>query len=131
MTWTYSNTDLSTTLAQVRLKIGDTDSEHKVLTDEEIATVTDNTTDILLAGIECIDLILGQLARATDTSGAGISTSRSQKVRHWQDLKKSLESQTSLQADAFLAGTSKSEQQTLEADPDWKGVSFEIGMDDN
>lgn len=92
MTFTYDSSDLSTALAQVRVRIGDTDSDRTLLSDQEIqAMLTVHAQAILPTACTCIRLILAKIARDVDTSHAGVNANRDQKTQHYQDLLESLE----------------------------------------
>lgn len=87
MTFTYSIANLTTPLAQVRLRIGDTDSNLQLLQDEEISVaLATHANAVLPAAIACVRLILARLARDVDTSHAGVSAQRDQKTQHYRDL---------------------------------------------
>ena len=87
MTFTYSIASLSTPLAQVRLRIGDTDSNVPLLEDEEInVALGTHANAVLPAAIACVRLILARLARDVDTSHAGVSAQRDQKTQHYRDI---------------------------------------------
>lgn len=133
MTWTYSDTDLSTDLAKVRLKIGDVDTNDQLLTDEEIAYVLANYTGLDLAAVECLKIILAapEAARAVDRSGTGFSATRSQRFQHLRDLLAELQAKASTSASPSLMGTSQSEQDSLDADTDYIQPSFIRGLHDN
>lgn len=65
MTFTYDSTDVSTTLAKVRLEIGDTDSTAPLFTDEELNVyITARGENILLAAADVCDAAATKYARA-------------------------------------------------------------------
>lgn len=91
MTFTYSTANLTTPLAQVRLRIGDTDSNLQLLQDEEInVALATHANAVLPTAIACVRLILARIARDVDTSHAGVSAQRDQKTQHYRDLLKML-----------------------------------------
>lgn len=95
MTFTYAISNLTTPLAQVRLRIGDTDSNLPLLEDEEINVALATHANVVLpAAIACVRLILARIARDVDTSHAGISASRDQKTQHFRDLLQMLQDES-------------------------------------
>lgn len=130
MSFTYSDTDLSTDLAKVRKRIGDVDSGSALLTDEEIEDTLEEYPSVALAAIKCVQTILGRLARRTDRSAVGLSSSRSQAFQHYKDLLAELQSEASAEATPRLKGTSDAEAISLENDSDFRAHSFSVGMDD-
>jgi hypothetical protein len=131
MTWTYSSTSLSTDLAKIRLRIGDTNSAWQLLTDEEIAVATDLETNLDLAAARCCEFILGKLARDNDDSKLGISVTRSQLTTHYKELRDSLMLRGSKGVEVFWGGGSIAERETIAEDEDFPGVAFERDMDKN
>lgn len=142
MTFTYDAEDLTTVLARTRLKCGDTKGGEggAFLQDEELEVLfTDaGTTGASLAdnfrtafAVKAVKLILGKIAREEDTDGAGVRTTRSQKTTQYRDLLRDLNSEMVGEALPILTGTSISEENTLKQDVDWKGPTFEQGMDDH
>ena len=116
-------TSFTTTLSQIRMKIGDTGgpagADEVFLTDERINQIYDERPSILGASVECVRQILGDIARKTDVSAGSLNTSRSQLTTHYRDLLRD------------LGGVSISRRDTLLADDDYEGPAFEIGMDEN
>lgn len=131
MTFTYSKSTISTDLAKVRLRIGDTDSTRQLLSDEEIAYTLTEYSTVVMASIECVKRILGQLARSTDRSAVGLSSSRSQAFQQYKDLLRELEIEAVSSAAPFFTGASQDEVDGDTEDSDYRGVQFDIGQDDN
>jgi hypothetical protein len=131
MTWTYSNTSLSTDLAKVRLYIGDTNTAWQLLTDEEIAVATTLETNLFLAASMCCEFILAKLARDNDDSKLGISVSRSQLTEHYRGLRDSLALRASRGVEVYWGGGSIDERDTIAEDEDFPQAGFTRGMDDN
>lgn len=135
MTWTYTP-DFTTSRDQIRLKIGDTNTNSQLLSDEEIAQIYDEQNDdILLAVVGCIKSIIAKLARDYDRNNQGFSASRSQQIQHYRDLL--LEYQGTgidgalAAATGFVGGLSKATEDGYYDDDDWKSNQFRIGQDDN
>lgn len=90
MAFTYDNTDLASTLAQVRLEVGDTTSPG-MLTDEEIQVKIDaRAGDVLLAAADVCDLLATRFAAGYDFSADGQSFSRSQRTKMFADRARDL-----------------------------------------
>jgi hypothetical protein len=125
--WTYDSTALGTALAQVRSRIGDTDSDRPLLTDEEIAVMlTAHGQAVLAAACSCIQLILAKIARDVDTSHAGVSANRDQKTQHYKDLLESLQAdldgENVRQAEIHYTGA-------VPGDLDYEAPKFRLGRD--
>lgn len=131
MTFTWSETDLSTALARVRFAIGDTDADAALLSDEQIAAILELHPDERNAAVVCVRRILAKLARDIDVSGAGMSVSRSLKTQHFRDLLAELQEESDTGAIPILTGISISRDETLDADTDIRTAAFRVGRDDN
>lgn len=104
MTWTYNQT-LATTKDQVRLYIGDTDSNDPQLSDEEIAFVISVVgSNAQQVAIRSIDLLIAKYARLVSESMDGISLSHSERLNNYKTLKTSLEKDTTLSAPVPVVG---------------------------
>lgn len=128
-------TSFTTTLSQIRMKIGDTGgpagTDEVFLTDERINQIYDERPSILGASVECVRQILGDIARKTDVNAGSLNTSRSQLTTHYRDLLRDLEAQMAMEAVPKLGGVSISRRDALLEDDDYEGPAFEIGMDEN
>jgi len=118
MTWTYSNTDLSTDLAKVRLYCGDTNVDKPLLTDEEIDVHLSGRSDLYNVAADCCQTIIGQLAREVDRQGVGVTTTRSQQIMHYQDLEKRLRAKAKLFVRPHATGQSESDRSSYATDTD-------------
>tara|TARA_Y100001938_G_scaffold148373_1_gene231902 strand:- start:3853 stop:4284 length:432 start_codon:yes stop_codon:yes gene_type:complete len=130
MSFSYS-TSLTANKDKVRFRIGDTDSNRPLLSDEEINAVLTDKPAVLPASIECVDAILAKIARDVDRNAAGITSSRSQAYNHYLELRKKLEREMVTESEMFVGGLSKSAKQSFEADSDFVKPSFDIGQFDN
>lgn len=130
MSFAYS-TSLATNKDKVRFRIGDTDSNRPLLSDEEINAVLTSKPSVLPASIECVDAILAKIARDVDRNAAGITSSRSQAYNHYLELRKKLEREMVTESEMFVGGLSKAAKQGFEADSDFVKPSFDIGQFDN
>jgi hypothetical protein len=118
MTWTYDDTDITTDLAKVRLRIGDTMTQAQLLTDEEINHYLGLYSSIDEAAAYCCDAIVARLARDTTRSALGMSDSRNEMIRTYTDMAISLRASHGSVADLTSTGDSVSAKETLTDDTD-------------
>jgi len=130
MSWTFDSTSLSTSLSQVRLLIGDTNTNDQLLTDEEVNFFYSERSDIRLAAIECCSAIIGKLSRDIDRSNLGQSATRSQKIQHYKDLMERLRRETSAVAEVFIGGVSVSNRDNLDSEDDFIKPAFSRDRND-
>lgn len=131
MTFTFSNTSITTDLAKVRHLIGDTDSTDPLLTDEQITFELVEDSNIYFAAANCCDRICAGLARKIDRNGTGFSATRSQKFQHYKDLSEILRSRAGLQCDAYWSNLSLDNADSIRQDSNYIQPSFGVGQDDN
>ena len=133
MTFTWDPTALATSaLQQVRLTIGDRDSDKPLLTDEEIEFRLDQHSDyVLTSAIDCVTDILAKLARDVDVSHVGMNASRSQKTTHYQDLLKKLEAKAGTLCNVYVGGTSESEAEAINSNSDYRQGAITLGWGKN
>lgn len=130
MSFAYS-TSLATNKDKVRFRIGDTDSNRPLLSDEEIDAVLVSKPAVLPASIECVEAILAKIARDVDRNAAGISSSRSQAFNHYLELRGKLAREMLTESEMFVGGLSKAAKRSFESNPDFVQPSFGIGQFDN
>lgn len=125
MTFTWSSTDLSTALSQVRQTIGDTDTNRPLLTDEQINwRLGQYSQSVAPAAIRCVQDIIGALTRDIDRSNVGMSASRSQKIANYKDLLEQLKSENAALAEMYVGGTSVSEKETINDNSDYEQAAI-------
>lgn len=129
MTWSYSAA-LSTDRDKTRLKIGDTNTNDQLLTNEAIDLALSDTDDVVLAAITCVKWILAKLARDIDRSTQGPTSSRSQKTTHYRELLADLEAEAYGSSGCEVGGVSTSAKDSIESDSDFIRPTFAMGMDD-
>lgn len=129
MTFSYS-TSLTTNKDKVRFRIGDTDSNRPLLSDEEISAVLASKPAVLPSAFECVEAILAKIARDVDRNAAGISSSRSQSFNHYLELRSKLAREMTTESEMFVGGLSKAAKQSFESDSDFVKPSFGIGQFD-
>lgn len=130
MAWDFDAT-LATDKDRVRLKIGDINSADELLQNETIQAILDQGKSVVGTSIECINAIIALLSRDTDRSNVGMSTTRSQKIAHYEILLKNLKAENALGAAPKFGGTSDSEKDTLEDDADFRSSPFSRDRNDN
>lgn len=135
MTWTY-NIDLSTDKDKVRVRIGDTNTNAQLLSDEEInALFSAFSSDLTLTVVGSIRAIIGKLARDYDRSNLGMSAQRSQQIQHYKDLLAEYMGSgvegMGARAEMFVGGLSRATEESFDTDTDYKGPDMRRGLDDN
>lgn len=137
MTFTYDNT-LSTNLAKVRFRIGDTDSADPLFTDEEIGALLSSEGSVLKAALACCRSLAARFARKADAAIGMVRENLSQVSKRFGELCGDLESQISAEAEASadgagatLTGMSISDNAASRDDADRYPDSVYLGRDDN
>lgn len=135
MTFTYSDTDISTDLAKVRLLIGDTNSADPLATDEEINAAISLTSNVYEAAAWMCRAIAGKFARDIDTSVESVSRKASQRRDSYVKLAQQLESQSVNLGGGlgvpYVGGVSIAAMDAVEDDSDRVPPSFKRGMFSN
>lgn len=131
MTWTYSSTDLSTTLAVVRLLIGDTDTTDQQLSDEEIAAFTTRYGGVYFSAAAAAESLASKYARFASKTVGRLSIQQGERGDHYHDLAASLRRQGATAGLVpYAGGISEADKTTVEADTDRIKPQFLLGMDD-
>jgi hypothetical protein len=131
MSWSFSDT-LATTRDKLRLRIGDTDSNDALLSNETLdVLLSDKNDDLALAAIDAVRAIIAKLGREFDRSAVGVGGQRSQKVLHYTDLLKQLTKEGRLSTGVVVGGLSANRKETIEGDSDFVRPSFTVGGDDS
>lgn len=94
MTWTYSGNPASSDVDNVRFRIGDTNTSDQQLSDEEIEWLLTTYESTIGASLGACDALIAKYARAVDSRSADVSVSASQRMKHYQDLKTTLQTQS-------------------------------------
>ena len=90
MSWTYSDS-LATPLDKVRFRIGDTDPNREILSNETISAIlAEYNNAVLRTSVICVRGILALLTRDTNRSVMGVSGSVDQATVHYRDLLRDL-----------------------------------------
>lgn len=127
MTWTFTVANPGATSRDlVRLKIGDIDSGAPAVSDEIIAAYLSSEGSVHDAAIACCKHLIAKFARQVAQSKGGFSSSRNQKIEHFEKVLAILESDPSPGVRAFAGGISDSENDVITDDSDAivPGLSF-------
>jgi hypothetical protein len=130
MAWTYSHSPDTSTLDWVRLVIGDTDSNDKLLSDEEINAIINKSINVWHAAYYAALLIASKFARLADESVGDVSVRYSQKSEQYYRLADKLkqEANTKSYVSAYAAGISLSDKAFNESDNDLVKSKFKIDV---
>lgn len=132
MSWSYNPAQLATSpLYQVRLLVGDTDTNDQLVSDEEINWYVSQQTSVKLAAADVCEAIAAKFARWTDASVDGVSESASQKSERYSARAKELKQDAYSLALPVFGGITVAQQQQADQDTDKVQPSFKIGMNDN
>lgn len=130
MTWSYDPSE-ATDLDRVRGKIGDINTLDQQLPNETLNAIIAIKADVIDAAIECLNRLIAKYARDIDRSAVGITSSRSQRMNHYADLRDRLERDRLLVTEPFVGGISKSEADVIDANTDFPQPKFKMGGDDH
>jgi hypothetical protein len=133
LTFTYSSSSISTNLAKVRLRLGDTNSDDPLLTDEEINYFLDVAEDdIPTAALKSCRAIVAKFARTVNDSAGGINSSKTSKFQQYRDLLAELEEEVRASGTAtpHVGGISIEREDEADSDTDFRPQAFAIGMHD-
>jgi hypothetical protein len=133
VTWTYDNTAINTDLAKVRLLSGLTDTNDRLLTDEEVNWQIGQTSSLTRAAAECLRLALRspKVMRATDRNGPQFSASRSQRYQQMKDTLADLDAKAASNTTLSVDFGSTAAHDALESDSDFTDAAFKRGLFDN
>ena len=131
MSWSF-NESLTTSRDKVRLKIGDTDTNDQILSNETIdALLTEHSDDVMLATISCVRAIIAKYARNLNRSAVGMSADLTVFVAHYQELLSDLIKQNRGNSGGrYKSAFSDSRKETIESDDDFVRPFASIGRDD-
>ena len=131
MTFTYSDTDITTDLAKVRLLIGDTVSPGD-LTDEEINFFLTTYTTVGPAAVASVRALIANFAGVVDKAVGDLKITASQKFKHYVAMLPVIEAAASATdpLEMYSGGIQVSEEDTDDADTSISQPRFKIGMHD-
>lgn len=130
MTWSY-NPLLASTLDQVRFKIGDTDTNDQLLSDEEInALLTACSDSVLCAAYRAARGLAAKFSRYVDQKVDRITVNLKDKAKAFTELADELYNDLALQgADVYAGGLSQAEKQADAEDENLVQPRFRRDMD--
>lgn len=130
--WTYSHNPAVSELDAVRFNIGDTNSDAKLLDDNEILYTLVLEGNVRQASIACLQNLITVYARQVDKSSDKKSQSLSQRVESFQTaLDRLLERQSMSALNIFAGGQSRAGKDTQRANTDRVRPAFSKDMMDN
>ena len=128
MTWSYSDS-LSTDRDRLRFRIGDTDTNEQLCSNELLDALLTARADPILAAIDAVEGILAQFARDIDRTALGLGGARSQKSQFYRDLLKELRAQAARgSTDVFFGGASIAAKETIRDDSDKPLAPFRLNQ---
>ena len=132
MSWSF-NESLTTNRDKVRLKIGDTDTNDQILSNETIdALLTEHNSDVLLTTISCVRAIIAKFSRNLNRGAIGLTADMSLFVAHYQELLSDLIKQNRGNSGVrYVSAFSDSRRETIESDDDFIRPFAAIGRDDH
>tara|TARA_R100001086_G_scaffold244873_1_gene175133 strand:+ start:330 stop:773 length:444 start_codon:yes stop_codon:yes gene_type:complete len=131
MSWSF-NESLTNNRDKVRLKIGDTDTNDQILSNETIdALLTEHSSDIMLTTISCVRAIIAKYSRNMTRGAIGLTADMTVFVTHYQELLSDLIKQNRGNSGVrFAGGFSDSRKETIESDDDFIRPFASVGMTD-
>jgi hypothetical protein len=131
MTWSYDDS-LPTDRDKVRFRIGDTDSEEELLSNETLDALLVIRDDVVLASIDAVQAILAKFAREIDRQALGLGGPRSQKTTHYENLLKVLRAEADKgSTGVFYGGATIAAKQAALADTTKPRPPFRIDQFNN
>ena len=131
MAWSF-NESLTTDRDKVRLRIGDTDTNDQILSNETIdALLTEHSSDVMLATISCVRAIIAKYARNMTRGAIGMTADMSVFVAHYQELLSDLIKQNRGNSGVrYASAFSDSRKEAIESDSNFIQPFASVGMTD-
>ena len=133
MTWTYSGNPASSDRDKVRFLVFDTDTNEQLLSDEEIAWLLTEQTNVYLAAANAAEAIAAKFAKDITRSAVGLSATVGNRAAFYLDLADKLRDQvgtTNQRGEIFVGGLTISGKAALDSDSDAVQPAFKIGQFD-
>ena len=133
MTWTYSGNPADSDRDKVRFLVFDTDTNEQLLSDEEIAWLLTEQTNVYLAAANAAEAIAAKFAKDITRSAVGLSATVGNRAQFYLNLANKLRDQvgtTNNRAEVFAGGLTISGKNTLDEDNDAVEPSFKSGQFD-
>ena len=133
MTWTYGGDPSGNEIDEVRLLIGDTDTNNQMFSNEELQYYIDTYGSGVPAAIAAIKGAIAKYSRYTDEKTGEIEVKWSQQIKNWTTLLEELTgvSSSSSVPMPFGGGISKVDVSNRNEDSDRVPDVFSVGIDDN
>ena len=128
MTWTFTSTDMSGSREQIRTRIGDTDTNDQLLTDEQIAYALSDEGSVRAAAALAAEWISALCSRKADKSVGDLQISYSARAEQYASLAASLRARTARTVLPYFGGISQTTKDTREADTDRVKPAFTVDM---
>jgi hypothetical protein len=134
MTWSYGNDPASSALDEVRLLIGDTDTDDQQITDEAIEYALGKSSDnSLRAAALCCRLISSHYARQVDSSVDSVNVAASKRIEQYNRLASILEEQakksgTSAYGVPYVGGIDVDDIEEIRSDTSRQPSMFFVGQ---
>ena len=126
MSWSYRDS-LGTDRDKTRFRIGDTDTNEQLLSNELLDALLVSRGSPTLAAIDAVEGILAKFARDIDRSALGMGGVRSQKTQFYRDLLKELRAEAARgDTSIFFGGGSIAEKDSNLDDSDAPVTPFRI-----
>lgn len=120
MAWTYDPSKLaSVPTYRVRLEIGDTEPDDRLLQDEEIAdALARNGNAEMGAAALCAERVAAKFSRQATVSTGQVSVQYAERARTYRELAGRLRTRAGFGARPFVGGASKSDMDRFTGDED-------------
>lgn len=132
MAWSYDE-NLATPLDKVRYRIGDTDTNRQLVSNETLnALLTEYNQSVLRVSVVAIRGILADLTRDTNRSVMGISGQVDQATIHYRDLLRDIIAEMNTEAGIYPGAITIARHDVLQQQNDTTSVppDFRQGMFD-
>ena len=132
MAWSYSGDPANSTNDSIRFLIGDTDTNDRLITDEEIAYIVTQQGSVNRSASECCRAIAAKFARNMNRSIGGLQADFAAKYRQYLELADNLRAKDeTAPVSPFLSGYKKDEKQAREDDTNREMIYVRKGFQDN
>ncbi len=132
MSWTYSGDPSSSPKDAVRFGIGDTDTNHQLVSDEEIAySLAQNNDSVSSAILELAIALRNKFAAYADEKTDRVSIKYSDLYEHYKSLVDEIKRDAALTAVPYAGGISRSDKLNNELDPDNVRPKFTKNLDEH
>ena len=131
MSWSF-NESLTTDRDKVRLRIGDTNTDDQILSNETVdALLTEHSDDVMLATISCVRAIIAKYSRNLNRGAIGMTADMSIFVTQYQELLSDLIKQNRGNSGVrYKSAFNESRKDTIESDAEYIPPFASVGMTD-